>query len=78
MSLALSRSPMEGRVEYVDILSLVSFIALFVGILMFSGGLYARRRGRLRYRAGAAVLAGVAALVGLLAMGAGFVGILKG
>jgi uncharacterized membrane protein YgdD (TMEM256/DUF423 family) len=70
MSLALSRSPREGRVEYVDI--------LFVGILMFSGGLYARRRGRLRHRAGAAVLAGVAALVGLLAMGAGFVGILKG
>lgn len=64
--------------EYVDILSLVSFLALFVGILMFSGGLYARRRGRLQHRAGAAVLAGVAALVGLLAMGAGFVGILKG
>ena len=64
--------------EYVDILSLVSFLALFVGILMFSGGLYARRRGRLRHRAGAAVLAGVAALMGLLAMGAGFVGILKG
>ena len=64
--------------EYVDILSLVSFIALFVGILMFSGGLYARRRGRLRHRAGAAVLAGVAALMGLLAMGVGFVGILKG
>ena len=64
--------------EYVDILSLVSFLALFVGILMFSGGLYARRRGRLRHRAGAAVLAGVSALVGLLAMGAGFVGILKG
>ena len=64
--------------EYVDILSLVSLIALFVGILMFSGGLYARRRGRLRHRAGAAVLAGVAALMGLLAMGAGFVGILKG
>lgn len=64
--------------EYVDVASLVSFIALFLGILMAVGGLYARRRGRLRHRAGAAVLAGVAALIGLLAMGVGFVGILKG
>lgn len=69
---------MEDWVEYVDLLSMVSFIALFLGILMVSGGLYARRGGRLRHRAGAAVLAGFTALVGLFALGVGFVGILKG
>jgi hypothetical protein len=45
---------------------------------MLTGGLYARRGDRLRHRTGAAVLAGFAALLGLLALGAGFVGILKG
>ncbi len=64
--------------EYVDVASLVSFFALFFGILMLTGGLYARRGDRLRHRAGAAVLAGFTALLGLLALGAGFVGILRG
>lgn len=64
--------------EYVDVASLVSFFALFFGILMLTGGLYARRGHRLRHRAGAAVLAGFTALLGLLALGVGFVGILRG
>lgn len=64
--------------EYVDPISIGSFIALFLGILMLIGGLYARRGGRLRNREGAAVLAGFVALLGLVALGAGFVGILRG
>jgi hypothetical membrane protein len=64
--------------EYVDPVSIGSFIAMFLGILMISGGLYARRGGRLRNREGAAVLAGFVALLGLVALGAGFVGILRG
>ena len=64
--------------EYVDVASIFSFITLFFGILMVVGGLYARRGDRLRHRAGAAVLAGFTALLGLLAVGAGFVGILRG
>ena len=64
--------------EFVDPVSILSFLALFLGILMVVGGLYARRGGRLRHREGAAVLAGFAALLGLLALGAGFVGILRG
>ena len=64
--------------EYVDPISIGSFIALFLGILMLIGGLYARRGGRLRNREGAAVLAGFIALLGLVALGAGFVGMLRG
>ncbi len=64
--------------EFVDSVSIGSFIALFLGILMIVGGLYARRGGRLRHRAGAAVLAGFTALLGILAISAGFVGILRG
>ena len=64
--------------EYVDPISIGSFIALFLGVLMLVGGLLARRGGRLRHREGAAVLAGFVALLGLVALGAGFVGILRG
>lgn len=64
--------------EYVDLIGAVSFLALFLGILMLTGGLYARRGGRLRNREGAAVLAGFVVVVGLLALGLGFVGILRG
>lgn len=64
--------------EYVDPISIGSFIALFLGILMIIGGLYALRGGRLRNREGAAVLAGFVAVLGIMALGAGFVGILRG
>ena len=64
--------------EYVDPISIGSFIALFLGVLMVVGGLLARRGGRLRNREGAAVLAGFVALLGIIALGAGFLGILRG
>lgn len=64
--------------EYVDPISIGSFIALFLGILMIIGGLYALRGGRLRNREGAAVLAQFVAVLGIMALGAGFVGILRG
>ncbi len=64
--------------EYVDPISIGSFIALFLGILMIIGGLYALRGGRLRNREGAAVLAEFVAVLGIMALGAGFVGILRG
>ncbi|GAA4744693.1 hypothetical protein GCM10023264_07480 [Sphingomonas daechungensis] len=50
--------------EYIDLVSIGSFLALFLGVLMLSGGLYARRRGRLHTRQGAAVLAGFTAVLG--------------
>lgn len=64
--------------EYVDLIGIGSFMALFLGILMVTGGLYARRGGRLRHREGAAVLAASSAIIGLVVLGAGFVGILRG
>ena len=49
---------------YVDFMSVGSFVGLFLGILMIVVGLYSQRRGRLRYRQGAQVLAGFATIVG--------------
>lgn len=50
--------------EYVDVASIGGLLALFLGLLMLVGGLYARRRGRFRTRHGAAVLAGFSAVMG--------------
>ena len=48
-----------------------SFIALLLGVLLFAGGMYARRGGHFRTRQGAAVLAGFAAVMGVLVFGVG-------
>lgn len=63
--------------EYVDFVSFGIFLGLFLGILMLSGGLYARRRGRLRHRQGAAVLAGFAAFLGAAFMAFAFIALLR-
>lgn len=48
----------------VDPYGIGSFLALFLGVLMFAGGMYARRGGHLRNRQGAAVLAGLLSVIG--------------
>lgn len=64
-------------VVYVDLVSVFSIIALFAGILLVIGGLYARGGGRLRHRGGAAVLAGFFAILGLLMLGASAIMLLR-
>lgn len=61
------------QVEYVDPVTIGSFIALFLGVLMVTGGLYARRGGRFQTRQGAALLAGFVALMGATFMAFGFI-----
>jgi len=55
----------------VDPYGLGTFLALFLGALMFAGGMYARRGGHLRTRQGAAVLAGLIAVIGVVVFGVG-------
>ena len=55
----------------VDPYGIGSFIALLLGVLLFVGGMYARRGGHLRTRQGAAVLAGMASVIGVLVFGIG-------
>lgn len=55
----------------VDPYGLGSFLALFLGLLMFAAGLYARRGRQLRTRQGAAVLAGLVAVIGIVVFGLG-------
>jgi NhaP-type Na+/H+ or K+/H+ antiporter len=55
----------------VDPYGIGSFIALLLGVLLFAGGMYARRGGQLRTRQGAAVLAGMASVIGVLVFGIG-------
>jgi len=55
----------------VDPYGIGSFIALLLGVLLFAGGMYARRGGHLRTRQGAAVLAGMASVIGVLVLGIG-------
>jgi len=64
-------------VEYFDLLSFAGFLCLFLGILMVIGGLYARRGGRLRYRQGAAVLAGFSAFLGAAFVAFAFIALLR-
>ena len=63
----------RSQVEYVDPVTIGSFIALFLGVLMVTGGLYARRGGRFQTRQGAALLAGFVALMGATFMAFGFI-----
>ena len=63
--------------SYVDFTSIISFLGLFVGILLLTIGLYSRRGGRLRYRQGAQVLAGFAALLGLAVVAVGLLALLR-
>ena len=62
---------------YVDLVSIGSFVGLFAGILMIVVGLYSRRGGRLRYRQGAEVLAGVATVIGAAVTGLGLLVLLR-
>jgi len=55
----------------VDPYGIGSFVALLLGVLMFAGGMYARRGGKLRSRQGAAILAGFVAVVGVAVFGVG-------
>ena len=55
----------------VDPYGIGSFVALLLGVLLFAGGMYARRGGQLRNRQGAAVLAGFAAAIGVMVFGVG-------
>jgi len=59
----------------VDPYKIAAAYALLLGVIMFAGGMYARRGGHLRNRQGAAVLAGFAAVVGVLMLGAGIYGL---
>lgn len=59
----------------VDPYKIGAAYALLLGAIMFAGGLYARRGGHLRNRQGAAVLAGFAAVLGVLMLGAGIYGL---
>ena len=59
----------------VDPYKIGAAYALLLGAILFAGGMYARRGGHLRNRQGAAVLAGFAAVVGVLMLGAGIYGL---
>lgn len=50
---------------YENIATMISALAILLGALLIGSGLYARRRGRLRYRQGAEILAGFAVLAGV-------------
>ena len=63
--------------EYVDLASIGGFIALFLGVQMVIGGLYARRGHRFRTRQGAAVLAGFVAILGAAFMAVGCIALLR-
>ena len=56
---------------------MAGLVGLFVGILLLTIGLYSRRGGRLRYRQGAQVLAGFAALLGLAVVAVGLLALLR-
>jgi hypothetical protein len=62
---------------YIDFVSVGSFVGLFLGILMIVIGLYSQRRGRLRYRQGAQVLAGFATIVGASVVVLGLLALLR-
>ena len=55
----------------VDPYGIGSLTALLLGVLLFAGGMYARRGGHLRTRQGAAILAGLASVMGVLVFGFG-------
>jgi hypothetical protein len=55
----------------VDPYRVASFIALLLGALLFAAGMYARRGGQLHTRQGAAILAGLVSVIGVLLFGYG-------
>ena len=73
MCLGVVEAERRSKVEYVDPVTIGSFVALFLGVLMVTGGLYARRGGRFQTRQGAALLAGFVALMGATFMAFGFI-----
>lgn len=62
----------------VDPFAAGSTIALVVGLLLVAGGIYLRRHGRMRGREGAALLAGIAALIGVAVFGWGAYALIQG
>ena len=62
--------------DYLDPIAMSSS-ALIVGLLLVAGGLYVRRNGRLHTRQGAAVLAGFAAVMGVVSMSAGMLTLVR-
>ena len=60
----------------VDPYGIGRFGALLLGVLMFAGGMYARRGGKLRNRQGAAILAGLAAVIGIMVFAVGVYGLM--
>lgn len=55
----------------VDPYGIASTIALLLGAALFAAGMYARRGGQLHTRQGAAVLAGMVSVLGVLVFGYG-------
>lgn len=55
-----------------------TFIAVYLGALLFIGGLYGRRHGRLRRRESFQLLASFVAIIGGLVLLAGFYGLMRG
>ena len=56
---------------FVDAAATGTVGAVLLGALVIVAGLYVQRRGRLRTRQGAAVLASFAALIGIVVVGVG-------
>ena len=56
----------------------IGLSALITGLIVVAAGLYARRNDRLHTRQGAKVLAGFAAVMGVLSMAAGAVWLVQG
>ena len=62
---------------YIDPVIIASIGALIVGVPLIVTGFYTRRRGRLRNRQGAAVLAGFAAFMGFIVMSMGALSLVR-
>lgn len=63
---------------FVDAAATGAVGAVLLGALLIVAGLYVQRRGRLRTRQGAAVLASFAALIGIVVVGVGAVVFVRG
>lgn len=55
----------------IDPYGVASIVALLLGAVLFAAGMYARRGGQLHTRQGAAVLAGMVSVIGVLIFGYG-------
>ena len=62
----------------VDVYGVGSVLALFLGALLLTGGLYGRKHGYTRRLEGFALLSSVVAIVGVAAITFGAYGVLKG